>query len=106
MGVPAVVIPFAPAGEQNAPGWTRGTRGATVVGAGAGVAGVATKGGLSTGRGCAGQVDNTPAMAWCSAAVTHRWYFTLTATWIATYAQRNPLLGGSQVAASASPFCW
>src|SRR5690625_6714304 len=45
-------------------------------------------------------------MASYSASVTHRSYFALTAVWRATNSQRNALLGGSQVAASASDFCW
>src|SRR5690606_14138821 len=33
-------------------------------------------------------------------------YANLTLTWRATYSQRKPLLGGSQVAASPAPFDW
>src|SRR4051794_14033419 len=43
------------------------------------------------------------AIASCSACVTQAPYLCLTATCVATYAQRNALLGGSQVAASPSP---
>lgn len=37
IGVPALVTPVAPSGEQKAPGWTIGDAAATVVGVGAGV---------------------------------------------------------------------
>jgi hypothetical protein len=45
-------------------------------------------------------------IAACSAAVTHSVYLCFTAICRATYAQRQDLFGGSQVAASPSPFCW
>ena len=44
-------------------------------------------------------------IACCSATVTHNRYFCLAATCLATYSQRKALLGGSQVAASPTPFC-
>jgi hypothetical protein len=40
-----------------------------------------------------------------SALVTQSPYFFLMATCLATYAHLNGLFGGSQVAASPSPFC-
>src|SRR5215207_1561685 len=46
------------------------------------------------------------AIASCSAWVTHRPYVAFTEICRATYSHRNPLLGGSQVAASPSPFFW
>jgi len=42
-------------------------------------------------------------MASCSAWVTQRVYFVLTAVCRSTYSHRNALFGGSQVAASLSP---
>lgn len=120
---PLLVTPFAPAGEQNAPGVTGfavvdggfavvGVGFFAVVGGGfaavGGGAGVAAKGGgavaLAVGSGCEGQVANTLAMASCSARVTQRRYVIFTATWRATNEQRKALLGGSQLAASESPF--
>lgn len=43
------------------------------------------------------------AMASCSAGVTQRLYFDLTAACRSTYSHRNALFGGSHVAASLSP---
>ena len=51
-----------------------------------------------------GQPSRTVRIATCSAPVTDTPYLSLTATWRATYAQRKRLFGGSQVAASPSPF--
>ena len=127
MSVPFFVFPIAPAGEQNAPGVTGfstgrvvaggfavvagGGFGRVVVGAGfvvEGEMGVRGKGGggavpWAVDSSWDGHVAKTRAMAACSAGVTQRWYCIFTATWRATYEQRKALLGGSQLAASASP---
>lgn len=49
------------------------------------------------------QLPRIPAIAACSAGVTHSWYFAFTAVWRATYSQRNALFGGSHVAVLEPP---
>lgn len=105
-GFPAAEVATVACAEQISPGFmvaaAGGARVTAGVGVGAMVVGLATE----TGR-AIWMLGHTPrilAIASCSAGVTQRGYLALTSTWMATYWQRKDLCGGSQVAASTSPF--
>src|SRR5699024_10286466 len=59
----------------------------------------------SENAGCSSQTVSTRSIAVFSASTTQSPYLCLTAICRATYSQRWLLFGGSQVAASPSPFC-
>src|SRR6516164_3828238 len=91
------------------PRWAESARYTTVAAGGAGTAaivdygtpvgtaaaGIVADGRPPVGRVWPGHVPSTLATASYSARVTHRWYWTLTATCWATYSQRNALSGGN-----------
>ena len=70
IGVPSLVTPMAPAGEQNAPGWTPCWTGSTVVGAGVGAPVVGCPGGTTLGTEAVADDDGIRASGFGDEATT------------------------------------